>query len=198
MVKLTEVIKRMLNALACADAGEYLSLHQKIDYLNQKSGTGNALQADTPMPVPTQATRQRQQVALYMGSELPAEMMHYVVETCGRLKHGLTVLTFQSDSTARALLSPYADELADAEIALKIVPLTGDPVSGLARYLRRHPVVAFLVCKETGYLGRSFLNGTQRQDILPVPVVLVAIREDNTQNAAHIPPGQIAGSVGAA
>ena len=195
MVKLTAVIKRMLNALASADAGEYLSLHQKIDYLNQKSGTGNALQADTLVPVPTQATRERQQVALYMGSELPAEMMHYVVQTCGRLKHGLTVLTFQSDSTARALLSPYADELADAKIAMTIVPLTGEPVSGLARYLRRHPEVAFLVCKEIGYLGRSFLNGTQRQDILPVPVVLVAIREDNSQNAAHIPPGQIAGNV---
>ena len=195
MVKLTAVIKRMLNALASADAGEYLSLHQKIDYLNQKSGTGNALQADTLVPVPTQATRERQQVALYMGSELPAEMMHYVVQTCGRLKHGLTVLTFQSDNTARALLSPYADELADAKIAMTIVPLTGEPVSGLARYLRRHPEVAFLVCKEIGYLGRSFLNGTQRQDILPVPVVLVAIREDNSQNAAHIPPGQIAGNV---
>lgn len=188
MVKLTEVIKRMLNALASADAGEYLSLHQKTDYLDQKFGAGHALQAGAPVPVPTQATRERQQVALYMGSELPAEIMHYVVETCGRLKRGLTVLTFQSDSTARALLSPYADELAGAEIAMKIVPLTGDPVSGLARYLRRHSEVAFLVCKETGYLGRSFLNGTQRQDILPVPVVLVATREDNTQNAAHSPP----------
>ena len=196
MAKLTEEIKRMLNALAYAHAGEYLSLHQKIDHLNQKSGTDNALQADfrAPVPVPTQATRERQ-VALYMGSELPAEMMHYVVQTCGRLKHGLTVLTFQSDNTARALLSPYADELADAKIAMTIVPLTGEPVSGLARYLRRHPEVAFLVCKEIGYLGRSFLNGTQRQDILPVPVVLVAIRADNSQNAAHIPPGQIAGNV---
>ena len=190
MAKLTEEIKRMLNALAYAHAGEYLSLHQKIDHLNQKSGSGNVLPINVPMPVPTQATRERQ-VALYMGSELPAEMMHYVVQTCGRLKHGLTVLTFQSDSTAHALLSPYADELADLEIGMKIVLLTGDPASGLARYLRRHPEVAFLACKETGFLGRSFLNGTQRQDILPVPVVLVATREDKTQNAAHIPPAKL-------
>ena len=172
MIKLTQELKRMLNALAFADAGEYLTLRQKTECLEQKPGASNAIQATTPTPV--HPTSERQQVALYMGSELPADMMHYVVQTCGRLKHGLTVLTFQTDGAARALLSPYTDELAAAGINMKTILLTGDPVSGLARYLRRHPEVAFLACKETGYLGRSFLNGTQPQDILPVPVVLVA------------------------
>jgi len=187
MIKLTQEIKRMLNALAFADAGEYLTLRQKTDYLEHKPGASNAIEAATPTPI--QSAPERQQVALYMGSELPADMMHYVVQTCGRLKHGLTVLTFQSDAAARALLSPYADELAAAGITSKTVLLTGDPVSGLARYLRRHPEVAFLACKETGYLGRSFLNGTQRQDILPVPVVLVATHEEN---AKKMTPAQAA------
>lgn len=196
MIKLTEEIKRMLNALASADAGEYLTLRQKTDYLNQTAGAGKAIQTATP--VPAQAANERQQVALYMGSELPADMMHYVVQTCGRLKHGLTVLTFQSDSVARALLSPYADELAAAGISMKTVPLTGDPVSGLARYLRRHPEVAFLACKETGYLGRSFLNGSQPQDILPVPVVLVATHEESAQRGTLSQPLQSADHVRAA
>ena len=52
MAKLTEEIKRMLNALAYAHAGEYLSLHQKIDHLNLKSGSGNALPTNVPVPVP--------------------------------------------------------------------------------------------------------------------------------------------------
>ncbi len=182
MIKLTEELKRMLNALAFADAGENLTLSQKTHYLNRNPGTVNAIPASTA--VLPQITGERQQVALYMGSELPADMMHYVVQTCGRLKHGLTVLTFQSDSTARALLAPYVDELAAAGISMKTVILSGDPVSGLARYLRRHPQVAFLACKETGYLGRSFLNGTQRQDTLPVPVVLVATHEESVQSLA--------------
>lgn len=196
MIKLTQELKRMLNALAFADAGELLTLRQKTNYLSQKPGADDAIQAATPAPI--QSKGERQQVALYMGSELPADMMHYVVQTCGRLKHGLTVLTFQSDSAARALLSPYADELAEAGISMKTVLLTGDPVSGLASYLRRHPEVAFLACKETGYLGRSFLNGTQRQDVLPVPVVLVATHEESAQSGAHIQPGQITGNVRAA
>lgn len=196
MIKLTAEIKRILNALAFAHAGEFLSLRQKSDYLNQGPGAADAIQAITPAPVET--TSDRRQVALYMGSELPADMMHYVVQTCGRLKHGLTVLTFQSDSTAHALLSPYADELAAAGIAMKTVLLTGDPVSGLARYLRRHPEVAFLACKETGYLGRSFLNGTQPQDVLPVPVVLVATHEAGAQSGASTQPRQSSETVRAA
>ncbi|MBT9568737.1 MAG: universal stress protein [Thiobacillus sp.] len=196
MIKLTQEIKRMLNALAFADAGEYLTLRQKTDYLEQTPGARNAIQASTRTPV--QPASDRQQVALYMGSELPADMMHYVIQTCSRLKHGLTVLTFQSDVAARALLAPYADELAAAGISMKTVLLTGDPVSGLARYLRRHAEVAFLACKETGYLGRSFLNGTQRQDILPVPVVLVATHEESAQKATPAQPGQADETVRAA
>lgn len=196
MIKLTQEIKRMLNALAFSDAGEYLTLRQKTDYLERKPGARNAIPATTPSPV--QASPDRQQVALYMGSELPADMMHYVMQTCGRLKHGLTVLTFQSDAAAHALLDPYAADLEAAGIKMKIVLLTGDPVSGLARYLRRHPEVVFLACKETGYLGRSFLNGTQRQDILPVPVVLVATHEENAQRAAAARPQAADGDVRAA
>lgn len=194
MIKLTENIKKMLNALASADAGEYLTLRQKTRYMNK----GTTAVAVAPVAEQIQPTQSRQQVALYMGSELPADMMHYMVQTCSRLKHGLTVLSFQSDAAANALLAPYADELAAAGITMKLVMLTGDPVSGLSRYLRRHPEVAFLACKETGYLGRSMLNGTQRQDAFPVPVVLVAAHESNAPSAAQTAPAQETAQVRAA
>ncbi len=183
MNKLTEDIKRMLSALAFADAGEYLTLPQKDRVLKQG---GIAVRAPTVAAANTaKPAITRQQVALYMGSELPADMMNYVIQTCSRLKHGLTVLTFQPDNTARGLLDPYADALEAEGITMQVVTLSGDPVSGLTRYLRRHPEVAFLACNETGYLGRSFLSGAQRQDTLPVPVVLVAAHEDNLQSQAQ-------------
>lgn len=171
MTKLTTGIKRMLSALTFADAGEYLTPSQKARCLDQGAGTAVPVAAEQTRPASP-----RQQVALYMGNELPADVMNYVVQTSARLKHGLTVLTLQSDSAARALLSPHADALADGDIDLQIEVLAGDPVSGLARYLRRHPEVAFLVCNETGYLGRNLLNGSQRRGVLPVPVVLVLNR----------------------
>ncbi len=195
MSKLTDDIKRMLSALAFADAGEYLTLPQKDRLLKQGTSVEITAAATAERSQPARA---RQQVALYMGSELPADIMQYVVQTCARLKHGLTVLTFQPDSTAQALLDPYTDILKSEGIAMQVVSLSGDPVSGLARYLRRHPEVAFLACNETGYLGRSFLNGSQRQDTLPVPVVLVASHEEAARNLGHSLPSQGTGKVRAA
>ena len=195
MTKLTDNLKRMLNALASAHAGEGLTLSQKTRYMSRDKNTVSV--AATP-ETPVAPAKTRQQVALYMGSELPADMMNYVIQTCARLNHGLTVLTFQSDSTAEALLAPYADVLDAAGITMQVVTLSGDPVSGLARYLRRRPEVAFLACRETGYLGRSFLNGTQRQDILPVPVVMVATHEAGAQQDTHAVPSQADDNVRAA
>lgn len=178
MSALTETVKRMLNALAHADAGEFLTPLQKTNHIIQGAGLS------VSHPVATcdepQVTT-RQQVALYMGSELSPDVMNYVIQTCARLKHGLTVLTFQQDVTARAMLSPYLGSLKSSGICMQMVTLTGEPISGLARYLRRHPEVAFLTCNETGYLGRSLLNGTQRKSALPVPVVLVEAHASRTQ-----------------
>ncbi len=198
MTTLTEDIKRMMNALAFAHAGENLTPSQKARHLDQAGGIEAAPLAASATPAQPRPERARQQVALYMGSELPADMMHYVIQTCARLKHRLAVLTFQSEHDARAVLNPYADTLAAAGIEMQVAVLSGDIVSGLAHYLRRHPEVAFLACNETGYLGRSFMNGSQRQDILPVPVVLVASHVNSAQNVGRAQPGQNLDSVRAA
>lgn len=189
MTKLTENIKRMLNALAYANAGENLSIHEKRVYLSHPEPIVAVL-AD-----PVAEASAQKQVALYMGSELSADVMNYVMQTCARLNHGLTVLTFQPDYHAQALLNSYQEALAAAGIKLKLEILAGDPLHSLARYLRRHPAVAFLACNESGFLGRGLLNGTQRQDLLPVPVVLVASnasKEKAAQPAQAAPSTRVA------
>ncbi len=193
MATLTDTVKRMLNALAHAHAAEYLSPLQKTAHINKHLSQAN------PAPVAPSNDREtvastRQQVALYMGSELPADVMNYVVQTCARLKHGLTVLTFQPESNAAEVLKPYGETLKSHAISMQLVVLGGEPVAGLARYLRRHPEVAFLACKETGYLGRSFLNGTQRKNALPVPVVLVESQASGTLQLGSDTPQRKAGS----
>jgi hypothetical protein len=172
MKKLSETLKQMLDALACADAGEYLTRRGKSRVLSQRSGVIQKTPYITE-PTQTDADSNARRVALYLGSELPPEVMDYLVQTCARLRHQLTVLTFETENTARALLEPHQKALDDAGVDMKLVSLAGDPVPGLARYLRRHPEVAFLACKDLGYLGRSYLNGTPRENALPVPVVIV-------------------------
>lgn len=184
MTRLTEALKKMLNALAVADAGEYLTATQKNQYLLRARGLTPPL-ATAPAPANSTAAAAdragpRRRIALYMGMELRADMMDYVIQTCTRLNHDLTVLTFESGQEVRGMLDPFRDALKAEDIDLRVDYLTGDPLRGLGRYLRNHPEIAFLACKDTGYLGRSILKGTQRQNALPVPVVLLGDAQTGT------------------
>lgn len=178
MFKLTDEIKRMLNALAYAHEAEYLTLPQKHRAL---SGSTASVTATNPVP----AKKSGPQIALYLGSELPADVMQYVIQTCIRLKHGLTVLTFQSEGEAQALLKPYQAELEDAGIAVELSVLSGEPPAALVHALRKRGEIAFLVCNESGYLGRGLVTGIVRQDAFPVPVVMVAAGDAAAPHEQH-------------
>lgn len=196
MKPLTDALKRMLNGLASADAGEYLTPRQKAAFFEDTEY--KVVQADDAAPVLSEAAASastRRHVAMYMGSELPASMMEYVIETCSSLEHDLTVLTLESSSISNALLEPYKDTLNGKGIEMQIVKLSGEPIPGLARYLRSHPEIAFMACKDTGYLGRTYLNSTQAKNALPVPVVVVV-----TQPGAEVaqPAVQEQGKTGTA
>ncbi|MCW9058500.1 MAG: hypothetical protein OQL11_06490 [Gammaproteobacteria bacterium] len=187
MTRLTKALKKMLNALAVADAGEYLTSTQKNEYLRKAHGIAPlSAPATADSPASADSAQGRRRIALYMGMELRADMIDYVIQTCTRLNHDLTVLTFESGQEVRGMLDPFRDALKTEGIDLRVHYLTGDPVRGLGRYLRSHPEIAFLACKDTGYLGRSILKGTQRQNALPVPVVLLgdaqisALQHDET------------------
>jgi hypothetical protein len=180
-MKLTDDIKRMLDALAYANAGDYLTLPQKDAVLKDAAPTPATAAAAAEATSPP---ARRPQVGLYLGSELSADIMQYVTQTCARLRHDLTVLTFESETEARALLAPYQAMLDKAGTALGVVVVSGEPPAALARALRRRPEIAFLVCNEAGYLGHSLMAGTKGKDAMPVPVVMVAANELAARQAA--------------
>jgi hypothetical protein len=181
-MKLTDDIKRMLNALAYANAGDYLTLPQKDEVLKDATAA-TATVATAPEAAAPAAKRPH--VGLYLGSELSADVMQYVTQTCARLKHDLTVLTFESETEAHALLAPYQAMLAKAGTRLNVVVVSGEPPAALARALRRRPEIAFLVCNEAGYLGHSLMAGTQGKSAMPVPVVMVAASETAVHHGAE-------------
>ena len=181
-MKLTADIKRMLDALAYANAGDYLTPLQKDEVLEHST-----VAPATPAPASAAAASTRPQVGLYLGSEVSEDVMQYVAHTCARLRHDLTVLTFESEGDARILLAPYAPLLKQAGAEMRVVVMAGDPPAALAQALRRRPEVAFLVCNEAGYLGHSLMAGTARKDAIPVPVVLVAPHDEADNLVAKAP-----------
>jgi hypothetical protein len=180
-MKLTDDIKRMLNALAYANAGDYLTLPQKDRVLQGCPAPVSA--ESTAAAVPVAPPARRLHVGLYLGSELSAYVMQYVTQTCARLRHDLTVLTFESETEARSLLAPYQAMLNKAGTGLSFVVISGEPPAALAGALRRRPEIAFLVCNEAGYLGHSLMAGTQGKHVMPVPVVMVATNEASVRQA---------------
>lgn len=176
-MNLTQDIKRMLNALAYANAGDYLTSTQKARVL---SGTV----APAVPAKPEASSSARPQVGLFLGGELSFDLMQYVTQTCARLRHGLIVLTFLTESEAEQLLTPFRPMLEAAGIELRLAVVHGEPPAALARALRRRPEVAFLVCNEAGYFGQGLISGTQRCDGMPVPVVLVASHSDAAELGA--------------
>ena len=174
MKPLSNALKKMLNGLASADAGEYLSRRQKNSFLQGDTRIFGNSAKPAPKPLEIVAkTSKRRHVAMYLGNELPSKMMDYVIDTCSSLDHDLTVVTFESGMVSSALLEPYTTRMQDSGIEMNIARLSGEPVKSLARYLRNHPEIAFLACKDSGYLGRNYMNGTQLENALPVPVVVV-------------------------
>jgi hypothetical protein len=180
-MKLTDDIKRMLNALAYANAGDYLTLPQKDAVLKDATAAAATIAA---APEAAASAAKRPHVGLYLGSEVSADVMQYVTQTCSRLKHDLTVLTFESETEARALLAPYQAMLDRAGTGVSVVVVSGEPPAALARALRRRPEIAFLVCNEAGYLGHSLMAGTQGKSAMPVPVVMVAANEAAVRQAS--------------
>ena len=177
MSKLKNILKQMLDGFEHANAAEYLTMSQKSAQLSKSTAQVYA----TPVTVETithdAGSNSRRRVGLFLGNQLPSEVMEYVIQTCISLKHELTVITFQTEKTARALLNGYEKALRDAGIDMKLVALNGDPISRLSRYLKSHPEIAFLACKDAGYLGHRYISGTRDTSLLPVPVVVVVTKE---------------------
>ena len=173
MKTLTNALVRVLGGLTPGNRRAGNSGAMLEEQLAKLNNTGSQVFEPARMRISSNARR----VALYMGSELPSSLMDYVIDVCAHLGYDLTVLTFQSKSLGRTLLAPYRQDLEKAGVNLDIVTLKGDSVAGLARYLRGHPEFAFLLCRDLGYLGRSYLKGTQRKDAMPVPVVVVSTSE---------------------
>ncbi|MFN3716622.1 MAG: hypothetical protein ACK4R8_07865 [Thiobacillus sp.] len=181
-------LKRMMNALSFAHLGESLSLSQKDRALSASTATTVLVEAAADTQASANAVP-RSQVGLYLGSELPASVMQYVLQTCVRLHHGLTVFSFQSEREIDATLAPHRHALAEANVIVKTVALTGDPARALASALKRRSGVAFLVCNESGFLGSRLTRGAISPDSLPVPVVLVAARGEAVEHRGAMLPG---------
>jgi hypothetical protein len=182
MKRLTAQLKKALAALAYADAGEMLPGVDKDQVLGISAKPGSAAPATTPVsPRPaakvTPLPGLTHQVGLYLGATLDPAVVRYASDTCREMNAALTIVTFQSENTARELLEPHLSELGRACVVWRIARLQGEPRSSLTRYLRHERRMLFLICSEAGFLGHEMLGGGSRRMDLGLPIVLVTAED---------------------
>jgi len=192
MSVLTEALKQMLDGLAHQDAGEFLTPSQKTAEFSRGTKIKPTQRVVETESAPVVESRRR--IALFTGSDLSPDVMEYVTQTCARMQQDLTVLSFESGHVALELLAPYRETLDAAGIDIRLVTLGGNSISQLARYLTNHPEISFLACKESGYLGSSYVMGYQKKNEMPVPLVVIVERKD----AAFMPDSGAADKAGSA
>lgn len=192
MSVLTEALKQILDGLAHQDAGEYLTPGQKTAELSCCTSIKPIQQAVETESAPVVERHRR--IALFTGSDLSSDVMDYIRQTCTRMQYDLTVLSFESGHVTQELLAPYRQALDAAGIDIRLVTLGGNSISQLAHYLANHPEISFLACKESGYLGSSYVTVNQKKNEMPVPVVVIVERKD----ASLLPDSNAAGKADSA
>jgi hypothetical protein len=196
MKRLTAQLKQALAALAYADAGEMLPGTEKTRVLG-RAGRGPTTSASVQPPAPPPPVALpppavsplfagRKQVGLYLGASLEPAVLRYAAETCRQLDAALTVITFQSEDTARSLLAPYLDELGRDGVVWRVARLSGEPRTSLVRFLKGESRLLFLVATEAGFLGQTLVSGTGRRIELGLPIVLVATDHHGLEPAARV------------
>ena len=157
MKRLTEDLKRMLNALALQDAGDFLPMRDKMHALN-----GGVL--------PPQGEARR--VALLSDGRDSNEALHYALNACGNQQASLDLVLY---GEARNQVEELRQQLQGSAIAYEIILLGKQSVASLGDYLNSRHSLTYLVASADDPLALELTKESSPHlgGRLHLPMVLV-------------------------
>lgn len=183
MKPLTQTLKKMLSALAAADAGEMLGRRAKHRHLSGYPAQPGPAAAAAPSEAA--AAPKRKQVALWL-NEMPTQaVLSYALSSCQRMDMDLLIL-HAGKLRAQALLATHGEAFEAAEVPVDIKALEGAGQATLFDYIERHPRIAFLV------MGDPSQAMTEQTAMPPVPLVVVTSAQAEAQTESGLQLGQAA------
>lgn len=174
MPGLSAKLKRLLDALALADAGEMLLPREKDRVLNR---AGRDATPTPPLPDLTHTcdlAAPRRSVVLGVGQSLPLLTLDYALGACNRLDASLLLLCADAVLATR-LLELHRARLDARGVACQIVALRGEPTRAVLEYLQDHTGVLFAIT--SGHDPVAALTqpaGKIPHRNPPVPIVVVS------------------------
>ena len=170
MKKLTEDLKRMLDGLASQDAGDYLSMDEKLRRIGRHAEIDMRNAEQPAVPQPTGANR-RIAVVINKGSTDAA--FSHALQACQRLDAHLDLLLLGPVSRERVAQLEAA--IRRAGVAFQSVYMSGPVAQGVADYTKRHFSLIYLVAAVDDPDIAAMVEEVQpaRRGYLPVPLVLI-------------------------
>jgi hypothetical protein len=170
MIKLSKDIKQMLTGLAYQDAGDFLSIREKIKVL----GKGSENQGKSAATPPGFASRPAiKRIAFISDGRGVGAPLDYAIDACERQNAQIDLLIHgPADSKIIAALE---NRIKDAGISYQQIQLETDAVDGIIEYIVRHPSLIYLIAISNDDVARDLIEDVlpRRRRRIQVPVVLI-------------------------
>ncbi|MDH5785038.1 MAG: hypothetical protein OEZ16_05430 [Chromatiales bacterium] len=182
MKRLTEDLKRMLNALALQDAADYLPMREKMRALG---GSDSDMAGQKPGEDPPPQRR----VALLSDGGDSNEALQFALNACANQRATLDLVLY---GVARDQIEELRQQLQAADLAYEIILLGEKNIHSLIDYLDSRRSLTYLIASADNSLALKLTkeNSPHQGGRLHLPMVLVdpssraKINRINSVNAA--------------
>jgi len=179
MIKLSKDLKQMLTGLAFQDAGDFLSITEKMKVL----GKGSETQEKTPSrPAGYDSRPTKKRIAFISDGRGLGAPLNYAIDVCDRQNAQIDLLIHGPADSKN--ISALENKLNDAGLSYQRILFNANAVDGITEYIVKHPSLIYLIAKSDDEIAKGLI-----EDVLPgrrrriqVPIVLI---ED--QSASRLP-----------
>jgi hypothetical protein len=170
MRKLSDSLKRVLTGLAYQDAGEFLSVREKLDVLGD---TGKRAASNRKKSGNRIATSNTRRIALITDGRGIGAALNYTIDVSQR--HGVQVDLLIHGAVDVELISSMEKQIRAADIVCHRIQLYAQAVEGLLKYIADHSCLMFLVASPDDATARLLVEDVipKRRSRITVPLVLI-------------------------
>ena len=170
-MKLTEDIKKMLAGLAYQDAGDYLSINEKMKALGGDN-SGNRMAASITAGS-SEKTAPRKRIAFASNGKGYGAPLNYAIDTCQRLNADIDLLTYGLVDNDR--YREMETRFNNAGIRCRWIQIDADTVNATIDYIVKHPSVMYLIASTENDVARELVENVlpANRRRLGIPVVLI-------------------------
>ncbi|QYZ65236.1 MAG: hypothetical protein OI74_07950 [Gammaproteobacteria bacterium (ex Lamellibrachia satsuma)] len=173
MKKLSDDLKRMLTGLAHQDAGEFLSMRDKMKVLGMGSET-RAKPSPSPRKIAKKTATHR--IAFISDGRGVGAPLAYAIDACSRQGAKIDLLIHGTADTEN--ISALENQIRVAGLDHHRIPLGMNPVDDIINYICNHLSLIFLVAMPDDDAAKILIEEAipKRGGRIPVPLVLIEDR----------------------